>query len=134
MIGTQQASYNMFFESPEVKDTAFTLLQDTVRQWVDNHPRAKESRIKSGIELVVCDLQQVLPLIHKDWIQEVEELQTSGITTGEDLQKINKLFSRTVQILEYENAKKQKMLSANISNEVRILQLLFEVVVVKKEF
>ncbi len=120
MIGTQQASYNIFFESVETKDTAFTLLHDTIKIWVDNHPRAKESRIKSGIELVVSDLQQVLPLIHKDWIQEVEELQTSGITTGEDLQKINKLFARTAQTLEYENAKKQKMLTANLSHEVKL--------------
>ena len=109
----------MFFDGAETKDTAFVLLHETIRQWVDNHPRAKESRIKSGIELVVSDLQQVLPLIHKDWIQEVEELQTSGITTGEDLQKINKLFTRTAQTLEYENAKKQKMLTANLSHEVR---------------
>lgn len=60
-------TYNICVDTKKSKRKVMLFLNDAIQSWVEQNPKLRDRRILTGINILLGDLNQVMPLISKDW-------------------------------------------------------------------
>lgn len=60
-------TYNVFLESEKEKTRLLQAVAESTAAWIELRPKLRDARVLAGINLLMGDLKQVMPLISKDW-------------------------------------------------------------------
>jgi len=91
----QTHTYNVYLSTMEAKTQLLRSLKSAINECISSQNRLREIRIKAGIEMIVDSLQQVMPLISKEWMNTTTTPRgLSGETLETHIQGITELFSK----------------------------------------
>jgi hypothetical protein len=119
-------TYNVYVENKKYKRKIISEINMAIQTWIDEHPKLRDKRLLTGISILVGDLNQVMPLISKDWHNLLSPRSATSRSSGQgsskrigfdtdsqsviqqNLNDIGDLLSKTSGAIELEGKRRER--------------------------